>query len=113
MKNKNLFYLFLILFLAGGYFYWTQIRIPNIRKGCYNNAFRPNEFNGEWAEGKIWHPGNNEKDKITVFNSEGKVNFGWFYDYFPSGDIETAMTKHKENRNIVYEKCLIKNNISK
>jgi hypothetical protein len=53
-KIKNIGYITLILVLAGFWFYWTQIRVINIRKRCYSEVFTPTVQNAKWSRGKVW-----------------------------------------------------------
>jgi hypothetical protein len=123
MKNKNFLYILVALLAVGGWFYWTQIRVSNIRKVCYSEAVRPNEYNFDWAEGKVW-------DYVGAFASDQN---GWIYPeyYDVRGTLSDAylmaktgagideqkiitdsMEKYKSNRNDIYKQCLVKEGVS-
>lgn len=121
--KKNFLFIFLILAIVGGLFYWFQIRPLNIKNNCYSEAFRLNEDNFKWAKGKIW----------TYLGAFSNDENGWVYpDYLEvrasindaarimkRGDIfdETplildSLAKEKKLRNQVYKQCLVREGIS-
>jgi hypothetical protein len=53
-KSKNFPHLFIILLIMGFWFYWTQIRVINIRKKCYTEVFTPTVASAKWSGGKVW-----------------------------------------------------------
>ncbi len=53
IKSKNLLPV-LLVFITGFWFYWTQIRVINIRRTCYLEVFTPKPENATWSKGKVW-----------------------------------------------------------
>lgn len=89
MKNLKFLYLFLILLLIGGWFYWTQIRPASIRKKCYIEVYVSSKTNTKWTEGKVW--------RSVGFDGRNSI---WGWDY--AGNTEVA-----RNNN-----CLLLNGIN-
>ena len=98
MKKQHIIYPLLVLFLTGGWFYWTQLRPTNIKKSCYTEAFRKNELNIDWAEGKVWH-------KVDY-------TYGWAYPDFEQNNYTSEMKVHKAKRDGIYKQCLLREGVS-
>jgi len=54
VNTKNFSYLFIVFLILGFWFYWSQIRVINIRKKCYTEVFTPTPQNAKWSKGKVW-----------------------------------------------------------
>ena len=81
--------LILILLLAFGWFYWTELRPNDVRKKCYIDVFVSDKNNTKWSEGKVWRNlGWNGRDSI----------WGWGY----AGSTEDAR----------FNDCLLLNNVN-
>lgn len=52
--SKNFSWLVLAIVILGFWFYWTQIRVINIRRQCYLEVFTPSVDNAKWSAGKVW-----------------------------------------------------------
>lgn len=94
MKNKTLYICLLVFILIGTWFYWTQLRVTNIKKRCYGEVFRVNELNSQWANGKVW---------LHIDN-----DYGWGYPDFRDNNYQGSMNKHIQNRNTLYQQCLLR-----
>jgi len=91
VKNPN--YLLIGLLLIAFWFYWTQLRVINIRRQCYLEVFTPSQDNAKWSAGKVWRilypaydPAKGTRDNYSFW--------GWGY---PPADSEL----------INYKQCLI------
>jgi|WetSurMetagenome_2_1015567.scaffolds.fasta_scaffold56858_5 hypothetical protein len=96
-KTKHIGYIFLTLILLGFWFYWSQIRVINIRRQCYSEVFTPTVKNAKWSPGKVWtlmYPAY-DPAKGNRFNY---TFWGWGY---PETDNEVN----------VYNRCLIWNGL--
>jgi len=123
MKKIFTITIFVFLFLLFvGWFYWTNIRVEKIRKVCYSEAFRQNEENFEWAEGKNW----------TYLAAFADGPHGWVYpdyktaratvydavsmmkkdQYDEKAIIVQTMEKVNKMRDEVYRQCLVREGIS-
>lgn len=116
----------LLLVLIGLFFawlYWTQIRVVNIRKMCYSEAFRKNEQNFEWAEGKEWTylaafaNGPNGwvysdyvVARATIYDAASLINK--YQQYDEKKVIVQTMEKVKKMRDEVYKQCLVREGVS-
>jgi len=122
-SNKYIILLVLVIItIFTSWFYWTKIRVERIRKACYSEAFRKNELNFEWAEGKEW--------KYLAAFANGP--HGWVYpdyliaratiydaaklmrkdEYDEKAIIVETVDKVKKMREEVYKQCLVRQGVS-
>jgi hypothetical protein len=86
-------YFLLILLMAGFWFYWSQIRVINIRRRCYQEVFTPSAENARWSAGKVW------RVLYPVYDmaKPSRLDDGfWGWGYPPA-----------ETENLNYKQCLI------
>ncbi len=95
--SKNFPYIALFLVIIAFWFYWTQIRVINIRKSCYSQVFIPTAKNAKWSKGKVWtilypayDPAKGNRYQYSFW--------GWGY---PETDLEAS----------IYKRCLVWNGI--
>ena len=96
-KVKNISYIGLILVLLGFWFYWTQVRVINIRRRCYSEVFTPTTQNAKWSKGKVWTLMYPAYDPARG-NRYNYTFWGWGY---PETDNEVN----------VYNRCLVWNGL--
>ncbi len=92
-ENAFFPYLLMIFLVLTFWFYWTQIRVINIRRQCYQEVFTPSPKNARWSAGKVWrilYP-SYDMAKTTRMNDGF---WGWGY---PPADTEM----------LNYKQCLI------
>ena len=105
----------LLTLLSGGWFYWTQYRPNEIRKRCYSETYRKNEFNFEYADGKNWpyltafasgphgwvYP-DDEIERATIYNAAELFKKD---KYDEKAIINQTLEKIKRGRDEVYQMC--------
>lgn len=108
MKNKIIIVLLSAL-LISGWFYWTQIRVQNIKKDCYQSTKLPrkNERNLEWAEGKNWGLGEiGDSPRKPEYTLSQKYDWGWVYPDRNWGATEFTHLGDLDRQNYLYNSCL-------
>lgn len=114
MKIKNIVYLIIGLFLIGGWFYWTQIRVKNIKIFCYESTKLPreNERNLEWSSGKEWGLGEiGNSPRKPEYTMAQKYDWGWVYRDRNWGSTELTHLNDLDRQNYLYNSCLKENGL--
>lgn len=93
ITTKHPKFLVVGLLIIGFWFYWTQLRVINIRRQCYLEVFTPSQDNAKWSAGKVWRILYPSYDMAKTSRMDGGF-WGWGY---PPADSEL----------INYKQCLI------
>lgn len=109
MNSKYVSTIFIFLLIICGWFYWTQIRVQNIKVNCYQSTKLPREGerNLERAKGKVWGLGEiGNSPRKPEYTLSQKMDWGWVYPDRNWGATESTHLNDMDRQNYLYDSCL-------